>query len=61
MSKVKLKIKTAEGRVLHIIEDIEKFSKFEPLVLELRVEENNKIFEDTRMLRVTRKNRIVLN
>jgi hypothetical protein len=61
LSKVKLKIKTAEGKVLHIIENIKDFSKFKPLILELRIEENSKTFEDTRMLRITNKCKQVLN
>jgi hypothetical protein len=60
LSKLKLEIKTSGGKVIHTIDGNDLLIKDQPLLFVLRVEEFGKITEDTRIYRVTKKNKQVL-
>lgn len=58
---MKLEIKSVDGKVVGIIEDKFVFSKDKPLIFLLKIKENGKEFEDTRVLKVTNKYKLVLS
>lgn len=58
---MKLEIKDINGKVLGLIDSKEVFSKDKPLILLLKVQDNGKTFEDTRVLKITNKYKLVLS
>ena len=59
MAKVKLEIKDCNGKIISVIEDLKQFSKDNPLLFFLTVEENEKTFTDTRVMKLTKNCKLV--
>ena len=62
MNKVKLNIKTSDGKTILVIDDLKIFDKSKALIFDLEIYENAKVYKDTKFMRITSsKNRLVMS